>query len=541
MDHAVAAVVRAPTVAPSAEPIRPDGSPRLLTLASTLYLCLPLAIFCSGWLRPMLGVPLAAAVFLAAVRSAGAVPQGGSRSGRRDMLAIVGLAVVVAWLTGAGGFGYQTTDWVKHNAMLHDLTVHPWPVVYDGDPDLGLAYYVGYYLPAAAVGKALGWWAANVALLAWTFLGLGLAFAWLPELTRTRLRLTFVAFFAWCGLDVVGAALFPLLGGGAGWGMWWTDGIEYWNGNFFSNSNLTHVLWATNHAVGGWIFVALVLRSCWDHRRGESVVLWGAATLLWAPFIVLGSLPLIMLARTRESWRRVVSPANAVGVAAGLVVLAYLGAKGAGTAAAVGGSGLDIAFVLTSPRVDLGTVAVVSGLLLFLLLEWLVPFGMIARTGLLDERETRLLRIAALTVLLCVPVKVGANHDLLIRGSMPALLILAVLTARVFGRLPGGLLRRPTLVVLLVLGSVTSAYEVRRTLFEPSVSQITYSTTDPDRVPSIPHVFGGSNFFAQYVSTTDSFFWHVLAATPHPESCTNIDGSQRPTYGEPLAAPLNCG
>ena len=69
---------------------------------------------------------------------------------------------------GAGGFGVGTYDWAnKHNLIFADLVRFSWPVVYHGEgtPSSGLmlVYYVGYYLPAALVGKVMGWHAGNIA------------------------------------------------------------------------------------------------------------------------------------------------------------------------------------------------------------------------------------------------------------------------------------------------------------------------------------------------------------------------------------------
>lgn len=56
--------------------------------------------------------------------------------------------------------------------MLVDLVGDPWPATYaiDGVATL-LRAPIGYFLPAALVGKLWGLRAAELALLAWTVLG----------------------------------------------------------------------------------------------------------------------------------------------------------------------------------------------------------------------------------------------------------------------------------------------------------------------------------------------------------------------------------
>ena len=60
-------------------------------------------------------------------------------------------------------------------------------MVLDG-VERNVVYYVGYYLVAAAVGKALGWAAANVAIFVWTGIGALLAFGWFGALSRVKLE-----------------------------------------------------------------------------------------------------------------------------------------------------------------------------------------------------------------------------------------------------------------------------------------------------------------------------------------------------------------
>jgi hypothetical protein len=551
MDQAMTVVQRATPTEPTelagasgvtdAAPADPPASPRVLVVASTLYLCLPLAMWAATWVRPELGVPVAAAVLAATLASNRGFNVGGHLGSHRQVLALAALAVALAWFTGAGGFAHQTTDWFKHNAILHDLTEQPWPVAYRGEPDLGLSYYVAYYLPAAAVGKAFGWWAANVALLAWTAVGTFLALAWVRELVGGTKRYAMIAFFGWCGLDIVGILVYPLVIGGS-FVDWQVQGLNFWNGNFAADNNLTHLSWATNHAVGGWIFLALVLRAGWEHRNLAAVVLWGTAGFLWAPFVVIGALPFlaVMLCRGR-TWATLAGPVNATGVVIAALVLTYFASKAGGDAGHLGGSGMDIGFVLTSPRAALGARAIVIGLALFLILEWYVPFGLLARTRLLVADERLLLGIGAATFLACVPVRVGANHDLLIRGTMPALFVVAVLAARVLQRAPRPSRLRTTVLVVVALGLLTAAGEVRRSL-EPSWSLAKYSVTDPDAVPSIPQIFGGSSIYSQYVSSTDTFFWQHLAADLEPRLCVNLDGNARPAYSDlqSLEEPLVC-
>lgn len=50
----------------------------------------------------------------------------------------------------------QSSDWPKHNAVLRDLMVRTWPVIYHNHDMVSmLTYYLGQYIVPAAVGKLL--------------------------------------------------------------------------------------------------------------------------------------------------------------------------------------------------------------------------------------------------------------------------------------------------------------------------------------------------------------------------------------------------
>ena len=106
-------------------------------LASLAYVALPVGLFLAGWLRLHWAVPLLVTLLLGTVswgrrlRATGVSAEGVGRPVTVSALAsaVLLVAVVVAFL-GPGGFGVQTWDWAKHEAILRDLVEQPWPVAY---------------------------------------------------------------------------------------------------------------------------------------------------------------------------------------------------------------------------------------------------------------------------------------------------------------------------------------------------------------------------------------------------------------------------
>lgn len=301
-----------------------------LTFLSVLYLALPYFLFVAGWLWwPY------AAVMLAVL--GGGVAFAGRRVyrqqdqevaaalGRRwfDWALVVLFTMALLWIAGIGGVGAQTEDWQKHNAVLHDLVAQPWPVWYAPRPQASqgayLTYACAYYLPAAAVGKALGLIAAHLALLLWTFLGLLLSAAWLMRLLGSRLWLWWVAWFLLSGMDALGV---QARGGGFWCFMeWWTSqGPSPSSGLAQLPSNLSLLVWVPQHMLPAWIATGLIMDQV---ERFEDLSLSGmvaALTGLWSPFATLGLLPVAIVLLWRGNRRTAWSYANLVAMPAILLL-----------------------------------------------------------------------------------------------------------------------------------------------------------------------------------------------------------------------------
>ena len=273
------------------------AAPGWLLPASLAYLALPTAIFALGWTRTLVAAPAAVAVLIVvSVSCRRAISQPHLARPRATTAAIRAAATGTGLLTGAGGFLPQTWDWIKHKALMRDLVVEPWPVVYDVDGQtFRLTYYIGYYLPAATVGKVAGWEAANGALLLWSILGLGLAFNWFVTLTGANSqKWVLIAFLGFSGLDIVGRLVLgpllripnPTLP---------SDQLDWWAvvGKF--PNHLTSVMWAPHHALVGWIGAGIVLHLA---RQRDLSALLPVVLLagLISPFVAIGLLPLLGLA-----------------------------------------------------------------------------------------------------------------------------------------------------------------------------------------------------------------------------------------------------
>jgi hypothetical protein len=443
---------------------------RFLTTATFIFLTVPYLIFFYGWLHWWLAILMTILCLLPMLwewRRPGATstPEQGQEKTtiRVWQIAIVGgVALLLTLISGIGGWGWQNVDWEKHNTLLRDLIEQPWPVTYQLDTvPLPLVYYFAYYLPAALIGKAFGWVAANHTLLIESWLGFSLTLLWVIILIkRSWWKATLlIAWFA--GMDVFGylltAPVAPMLLGEAisiydfeWWSIAWT---------YLSFNRV--LFWIPNQGLIGWLATALILREIFDHERKYTFWYLGLTTL-WSPFITIGLLPLVLVdwisePHTLPGWITEYGVPNLCGVLlGGLIGLMYL-SKFYPLPPEVSGE-ITSGFIFSLAEGDVGLIV---GLIVLLALFWLLECGLYGiLTGKIlnpDDRQSRFILWIGLIFLATLPLyQYGYYNDLLQKASIPALFALAILVGRAVlssGRRPGAHL---ALTFLLAIGFMTA-------------------------------------------------------------------------------------
>lgn len=437
------------------------------------------------------------------------------------MVTIWSTAVVTGLLTGAGGVAPQTWDWLKHHALLRDLVAEPWPVTYDiGGEDLGLTYYVGFHLPAAAVGKIAGWQAAHAALLTWTVLGLVLALTWFAVLIGPKApRWLIAGFVVFSGLDAVGrVALGPLLGMAdpalpSNQLDWWAVVAKYPN-------HLTSVMWAPHHAIAGWIGAGSIL-----YLARTTSLRWALPVIagcgLISPFVTIGLLPLLGYAVLAGGDQRPVDrlrssaslPALAAAIAVGPVLL-YFGARTQPLPAPFGGA-VSSGFALTDPirPIDPGRAGLAYAL--FVVLELGVFVALLRRSAAVQTRRAQMLLATIVATMVTIPLyRYGAWSDLAMRAVGPAMFALAVLVARTLTVQSSGR-QRTALLAVLAIGTIAPLSEASRALTDNHANSDVVARhvdhADIDATSGIADLAdtvyeGVPRFVAQHTSAPDTVF-----------------------------------
>lgn len=498
--------------------------PLFLAPLTTLYLLIPVPIFAFGWLRPLFAWPTVAVAVLGMGAAARALVLAGREASwgaiKRNLSWLwPALLLVSAWVafSGIGGLGLQNGDYRMHNALLKALILDPWPlrITFDGQV-VSIVYYLGYYLPAAAFGKLFGWRAANAFIFAWALAGVWLSFLWFGRMVgnpghgRRSWRLVAVAlvFCLASGMDVMGYYCYQANP------FEWGKHLEHWADVIQYTSQSALLYWVPQHTLAAWLVAGLTFACLDDVRTFRYLGLAIAASVLWSPFGMVGIAPyllgLLIVFLRRKQIRALLEPLslclNAASLWLAAVHLLYISSNQYEFP-----SGL-----LWNLVRDRGEYASTLGV--FWLLEFALLAGAVAwlaralgRNGAGVAKARWGVFAWACLVLTGLPLfKMGYSNDLVMRGSIPSLLVLWAFAARVLldavQRLKQWRVALPfaLLVLLLLVGSYTSLSEIGRSISRARFEPPALDTVKPVAEATYPHIV------AQRIGRDDTLFYRFL-------------------------------
>ena len=160
------------------------------------YMVLPIVIFMFGWLRWYYALLFGGFILAAYVRSVVSdivnVVDVFSKKDRKLWLAVSGISILWVLLAGIGGYCFQNRDYGIRNAIFRALVQYDWPVI-SAEGSRGLIYYIGFWLPAAFIGKIFGMAAGNAMQVLWAAAGIFIVY-YLICVYRSKMNLLPVIF-----------------------------------------------------------------------------------------------------------------------------------------------------------------------------------------------------------------------------------------------------------------------------------------------------------------------------------------------------------
>ena len=452
------------------------------------YLMAPVFVWLLGWFEWWFAIPACVALGVCLLP----VLTGPWRVRCRPVAFALAL-IALAWtmVTASGGvFDGNIPEWIDHRALLLDLGRQPWPPYVRDDlaDQIGgrdalalLRHYIGWHIVPALAARYWGVDALNWALPLWTAVGVALILLLFTRGWRGgRVFLAAGIFIFFGGMDMLRVVADDTIQldfqiDRKGWlgiaiGVDHLDWIGLSGRTTALDSHMGALMFVPKHFLPAGLYALLLLRAGRNPRfLAVSGVLLAAAPL-WSAFVAVGLLPLVAVviwrAGAQQFWRR--GPPSQWIAAAGRV------STNAGFRRLLTWSNLGVApalcalilLYLASGTLDFRSQflwnyewsEIARGTLNFYLTEFL------ALTVLLVVLRPSLLRkplfvVSVLTLLFLPLYEYGPSNDLLLRGGMPALMMLCYYCAvvclrpQLAGRSWFGMLCRSVVFACLV-GSV---------------------------------------------------------------------------------------
>jgi len=400
-----------------------------------LLLLLPASFFIIGWIRPLIAIPATALLVAAWVLILLNARKTQSAVYEIKVKAIVLVSVVLllwCYIAGQGGFFYQSSDHQYRNAIFRDLVAFRWPVVYEKTGG-SLVYYIGFWLIPASIGKVANllfnfetaWAVANTALFLWSFLYLFfislLILIYVKADTYRKIVLAMIVFVFFSGLDIIG-----ILGSHRFDVTTIPNHLEWWSWTYQYSSNTTQLFWVYNQSTPVWLATALFVneKSVRNYVFLCLIVLICSSLPAVGLFILLfgmGVYKLIPYIRSKQVFCFLKEAFSVQNIIAAVVLLPilYLYFK---TNQAVDGN----PFQFNLYAAFLGWESAILRYVSFCMLE----FGVLS-VLLYRENRKNILYWMSVVSLCCVGAfRLGAANDFSMRASIPALLVLMMLTIR---------------------------------------------------------------------------------------------------------------
>ena len=483
-----------------------------INIISALYIVLPVLIFFAGWLKLWIAIP---ALIICIISLYFFIRQERRKKESvtfsfLNLIPVFIILVVWVYFSGAGGYVAQTSDYAYRNGIFNLLVEKDWPVIVG---TRGLIYYIGFWLPAALVGKIMGMAAGITFQAIWAGIGIFLVFCLIFEhLGKVSVKAVLMFIF-FSGLDILGAYI-------VGWQLPSLDSlhIEWWSG-FQYSSFTTQLFWVFNQAIYGWIITLMVMKQ----KSNRFVIFIWSCGLLSCTFQFAGLLPFVIYRICKnmregsedEAGQRAIiendqrekkgvvsfckkteffSFANilgggCIGIITFLYLISNISASNTGTA---------------ENSVAINNYVVMY--LLFIMLE----VGVYWFTIYAYQYKNVLFWLCGAVLLICPLIRVGSSIDFCMRASIPALLILMIM---VMDSLREAKKEKNWVIVIalsaiLLIGAVDPAIEFGRTAVQTAEMYetnhaITNLIVQDSTVMSEPNFSGevSGSFFFKYLSS----------------------------------------
>lgn len=482
-----------------------------------IYLSLPICIFMIGWLKPFFSILFVILVGFYLFRICLSMHRNSDSASsfvltRTSIVKLfIANLLIIVWvcLSGIGGVSFQTSDHYWRNTIFELLVNHAWPVCYEvvsaeGTSVRELIYYIGFWMPAACVGKILGLHAGYIFQIIWACFGVFIAYYLICRKFK-NVRLWYLLLFVlFSGLDVIGATLlkygipsYMYYDGQCIYSPLSSTHLEWWY-TFQFSSITTQLFWVFNQSLPAWLATLLLIQQR-DNRYRIYIL---GCILLCSPFPFVGLLPFLVYWIVKRQ-KGLFSFENIVGGGTtGIVSFLFLRANSASQMHGTNTSAITFSFkylIVAIALIIIGGIIFyyvrfkfqkkliyltgvtlfvicllyainagwdfcmrVSVLGIFIMLEAGVYYFLIFKY----QKREPIYYISFIWLCICPLLTVGAGQDFCMRASVPALIILYIMVTDTIiqATKKRSYIHCALICVVLLVGAITPLHEVYRSI-----------------------------------------------------------------------------
>lgn len=270
---------------------------------SVVYIYIPVIIMILGWCRVAYSILCIVLIVSAIFISLRRINVEKKITISLSALFLLFLSILaVGLICGWGGLFPQSYDWCKHNALLRDLIVKEWPVIYSNHGTKSmLTYYMAQYIIPAFAGKILlffmpqsyelSFLVGEIVMLIWNSLGLLLVTLYVIDLTdSSKPIVTFVLLIFYGSLLPVGRLIISTI-----YNSQITSGIQKINEMDLHNLNVDMIAaqYTTNFVQLRWVFQQCIVAWLVTSILMEGIIGLEQYVVIGLPLVMFSTFPFI--------------------------------------------------------------------------------------------------------------------------------------------------------------------------------------------------------------------------------------------------------
>lgn len=440
---------------------------KLLINLTYLYITLPFIIFVIGWIKWYYAIIFIFFITISLVKIMKStdsiwVPSFNKINILKSLIIIIFISIIV-YLSGIGNFVWQNSDHEYRNSIFRILVEDKWPLInYEwNSKGSGLIYYIGFWLPAAVVGKITNLQFGYYFQIVWAIIGIFFTYYLICTLYKKIIIWPLIILMFFSGLDIVG---YITTSNGLN-NLSFITHLEWWAGKYQYSSIITQLFWVFNQAIPTWCITMLL----YAQNNSKNAIFLLSLSMLSSTLPFIGLIPYVIyvtLVKSEVDFHKI-TKTNIIYKLKKIIKQAFTFQN------FIGGGIIGITSFLYLKGNSAGQYVEnlvaklnIINILIYYLFCFL-EFGIYLLIIKKYQSRNSLFYFVLISLCIIPLIRVGTSADFCMRASIPALLllILLIIDTIIKAYKKKDFITIKILLFVLIIGSVTSLLEINRTLY----------------------------------------------------------------------------